>query len=70
MDEIPLALSLEENKFVCADMVENKNYVQKEYAKAHMRKHWLFHKAGSDFWLFYEWAFWVGDVGDDANRTV
>lgn len=33
LDEILLAVSLEENKFVCADMVENKNYVQEEYVK-------------------------------------
>lgn len=38
LDEILLAVSLEENKFVCAVMVENKIYVQEEYVKSSHEK--------------------------------
>lgn len=38
MGEILLAMNLEENKFGCADMVENKNDVQKEYVKSSHEK--------------------------------
>lgn len=69
LDEILLAMSLEENKFGCADMVENKLCTERICKSSH-EKALAISQSSSDFWLFYEWDLWVGDVGDDANRIV
>lgn len=74
LGEILLVMSLEENTFVCADMVENKNYVQKDMQKLTWESFGYSIKqvvvSGNFMNELYEWEKWEMILTGLCNKSL